>query len=399
MDESTNRARTEGVTSRQRVMTSLRHSTPDRVPVDFLATPEVWDKLIRHFQIHAKDPGNHDYYESARETVLRKLEVDCRVLSYDMFYAPPAEVLRPGAGLNWWGGSNRSTPNRMWSQTLANADFLDIWGRHSRAVANEFGTYEEYVSNPLAGMETLQELRNFSWPKPEWWDFSPLPALLARLDEEQEYHIRFRAGSIFEVAWQMRGMERFLMDMLENTAFAEYIMDEITDVTLANLESVLEISGERIDAIYFYDDVATQNSLLVSKKTWKRSIQPRHQRIINLAKKFGKSVMYHCDGALTPILPDLAEMGVDIINPVQLDALGMDPTVLKEKFGDRLCFHGGIDIVRTLRSGSPSEVIEEAQHLISGLGQNGGYILCSSHHIQPDTPIENILALYDLSLR
>src|SRR5262245_37618325 len=99
----------------------------------------------------------------------------------------------------------------MWSQMLSNGDFLDIWCRHSRAVANEFGNYEEYISNPLGSMQTLEELHRFSWPQPDWWDFSPLSALLARMDEEQEYHIRFRAGSIFEVAWQMCGMERFLM--------------------------------------------------------------------------------------------------------------------------------------------------------------------------------------------
>jgi uroporphyrinogen decarboxylase len=287
----------------------------------------------------------------------------------------------------------------MWSQVLPTGNFLDIWSRHSRTVANAFGSYEETISNPLAEMETLQDLKGFSWPKPEWWDFSELPALLSRLNQEQEYHIRFRAGSIFEVAWQMRGMERYLMDLVENPGLAEYILDAICDVTLANLQTVLDLSGERIDAVYFYDDVATQNSLLVSKKIWKRSIQPRHQRIIDLVKKHGKAVMLHCDGALTPLLPDLVEMGVDILNPIQLDALGMDPLTLKERFGSRLSFHGGIDIVRTLRTGSPSEVIAEARELISSLGQDGGYILCSSHHIQPDTPIENILALYDMALR
>jgi uroporphyrinogen decarboxylase len=399
MDEFTDNARVMELTSRQRVKTSLLHQSPDRVPVDFLATPEVWEKLIQYFKIEAQAPGSADFYESAREAVLRELKIDCRVLSYDMFYAPPPEVIRPGAVVDWWVSSNRSTPNRMWSQRLSNGEFLDIWGRHSRAVANEFGSYEEYVSSPLAEMQTLEDLRGYSWPQPDWWDYSLLPSLLAKIDAEQQYHLRYRAGSIFEVAWQLRGMENFLMDLVDRPSFAEYIMDAICDVTLANLQKVLEVSGDRMDAIYFYDDVATQNSLMVSKRTWKRSIQPRHQRLVDLAKKYGKSVMYHCDGALTPLLPDLIEMGVDIINPIQLDSLGLDAPALKEKFGSRLTFHGGMDIVRTLRTGSPSEVVREARQLISSLGQNGGYVLASSHHIQPDTPIENILALYDLGLR
>jgi uroporphyrinogen decarboxylase len=199
MDELAIRARTANITPRQRVKTSLCHSSPDRVPVDFLATTEIWNNLIDYFHINAESPGPDDYYESAREVILRKLNIDCRVVSYDMFYAPPAEGICPGARMDWWISRNRSTPNRMWSQVLSNGDFLDIWHRHSRVVANEFGSYEEYISNPLAAMQTREDLRNFPWPKPEWWNFSSLPSLLARMDDQQEYHIRFRAGSIFNV--------------------------------------------------------------------------------------------------------------------------------------------------------------------------------------------------------
>ncbi len=109
--------------------------------------------------------------------------------------------------------------------------------------------------------------------------------------------------------------------------------------------------------------------------------------------------MYHCDGAVDPLIPELIELGVDVLNPIQPDARGMDPRALKHEFGDRLAFHGGIDIVRTLPSGTPEEVADEVRNRVDALGEGGGYVLCSSHHIQPDTPIENVLAMYDVTLR
>lgn len=384
---------------RQRVQLALNHQTPDRIPVDFLATTEVWKKLQKHFAIPEGAPRDDEYYDPSREQVLRKLDVDCRVISYDSFLNLPANQFKPGGVVDWWTSADRSTPNRMWRQALPDGSFQDIWGRHSGMVKNDFGTYEEHISNPLAGMTTLEEIKAFSWPAPDWWDFSGLPALLADLDREQEYHIRFRVGSVFEVAWQLRGMEAFLLDLVTQPALAEYIMDCLTDVYIANLETVLELSGDRIDAVYFYDDVATQNSLMVSKKVWQRSIQPRHARLIEVAQRYGKHVMYHCDGAIAPLIPALIEMGVDILNPIQADAKGMEPEGLKAAFGDRLSFHGGIDIIKTLRTATPAGVAAEVRDRIRVLGESGGYILASSHHIQPDTPLENILAMYALGLR
>jgi len=387
------------LTPRQRVERALSHQAPDRLPVDFLATPEVWKKLLHHFAIPESPPSDSDFFEAPFEQLLRKLEVDCRVISYDMFLKPPAHVFSPGGAVDWWNSPDRSTPNRMWRQALPDGTFQDIWGRHSSRVKNEFGTYEEHISSPLAGANTLEDIQSYSWPTPDWWDFYGLPALLAELDRPTQYHIRFRAGSIFEVAWQLRGMEAFLLDLVTEPALAEYIMDCLTDIYVANLQTVLELAGERIDAVYFYDDVATQTSLMISKSVWQRSIRPRHARLVEMARRYGKHVMYHCDGAIAPLLPELIDMGVDILNPIQVDARGMEPLKLKAAFGDRLSFHGGIDIIKTLRTGTPQQVADEVRERIRVLGQDGGYILASSHHIQPDTPVENVLAMYDLSLR
>jgi len=151
--------------------------------------------------------------------------------------------------------------------------------------------------------------------------------------------------------------------------------------------------------VYFYDDVASNNSLMLSREMWEEFIKPHHEALIAVARQFGKKVMYHSDGSLASILDDLIDMGVDVINPIQPNTSGMEPSMLKKQYGSRLSFHGGIDIVNLLPKGSAAEVRAEAQRLSTLLGEQGGYIMASSHHIQPDTPIENVLALYDLILR
>lgn len=386
-------------TSRQRTQISLSHQLPDRTPVDFLATTEIWNKLIQHYALERPTPDDEQFYEAAREEVLRRLNIDCRVISYDMFYNPPAAALPPGGKVDWWNSLARSTPNRMWRAVQADGSFTDAWGRHSAGVKNDFGAYEELASSPLSAAGSILELQSARWPQPDWWNFAGLPALLDSLDQGGERHIRFRAGSIFEVAWQLRGMEAFLLDLVTDPPMAAYIMDRLTEITLANLQTALDLAGERIDMIYYYDDVATQTSLLISKKVWRNSIRPRHQRIIDLAHKYNKPVMYHCDGAISFLLPELVELGIDVLNPVQVDAGGMDPALLKSRFGEQISFHGGIDIINTLRTGTPEQVQAEVRERIHVLGAQGGYILASSHHIQPDTPLENILAMYDLALR
>jgi uroporphyrinogen decarboxylase len=385
--------------SRARVHTALAHQPPDRVPVDFLATPEVWSKLIDCLPPGTAAVGASDCFEPAREAVLRRLEVDCRVISYDMFCAPPESVLQPGAVVDWWGSLSRSTPNRMWHQRQADGTLRSIWGVHTRRSENLFGAYDEVASFPFNQASDVADLRAYPWPQPDWWDFSALPAVIAALDAGGEYHLRYRIGSVFETAWQLRGMQEFLMDLALQPALPEYIMDRLLEVHLENTRRVLERAGDRLDMVYFYDDVATQKSLLLSKNMWRQVIRPRHVQLVELAHRYGKPVMYHCDGALYPLIPELIDMGIDVLNPIQPNVPGMEMAKLKQEFGQKLSFHGGVDIVETLPKGTPAQVIEEVQTRVRVLGKGGGYILCSSHHLQPDTPVENILAMYDLRWR
>ncbi|GIK72807.1 MAG: uroporphyrinogen decarboxylase [Chloroflexota bacterium] len=387
------------ITPRARVKTALAHQQPDRQPVDFLATPEIWRRLQAHLDIPSQPLTEADFFDPAWEQVQRHFQVDCRVISYDQFCRPPDRILRPGAEIDWWNALSRSTPNRMWRQQLPDGTALDIWGHVIRIVHNPTGAYEEYAVWPLAGATSVEDLKHYPWPEPDWWDFTPIRGVMAQLDAHEEYHLRFRIGSVFELSWQLRGMQEFLMDLVNQPEIPQYIMERLTEVYVENTRRVLELAGDRLDMVYFYDDVATQQNLMISARMWRRLIKPLHQRIIDVAKAYNKPVMYHCDGALYPLIPELIDMGVDVLNPVQADAAGMEPQRLKDEFGDRLCFHGGIDIIKTLPRGTVADVRAEVAERIRVLGRNGGYILASSHHIQSDTPLDNIFAMYDLALR
>ena len=387
-----------GPTPRERALTALSHHEPDRVPVDFLATARIWDQLIERFALEPPPDVDAAFVDPDREAVLRRLEVDLRVLSYDMFCSPPEWVV-DGGTVDWWGSLDRSTPNRMWRRRNPDDTNHDIWGAHRRTVSHAFGSYDEHASWPLQHAERVSDLDGHPWPEPDWWDFSPLPRLLQEMDAAGEHHVRFRIGSVFEIAWQLRGMEEFLIDLALNPEIPEAIMSRITEVHLENLRRVLDLAGDRLDLVYFYDDVAAQASLLISPDTWRRQVRPHHARLVELAHSRGVPVMYHCDGAIAPLLPELIELGIDVLNPIQPGTSEMEPRRLKDEFGNRLTFHGGIDIIELLPRCTPEEIATEVRKVVDVLGEDGGYVLCSSHHIQPDTPVENVLGMYDPAVR
>ncbi len=386
-------------TSRQRVNRALSHQQPDRTPVDFLATPEIWDQLIQHFSLVPTERNDAIYFDPAWERILDLLDVDCQVVSYDQFCAPPDKIRSAGSSIDWWGSFGRSTPGRMWRQMHQNGVLSDIWGRKFKAVATPAGHFEELADFPLANAQTTADLRNHPWPEPDWFDFSPIPDVLKKLDMENERHIRFRIGSVFEIAWQLRGMEQFMVDLTTQPEIPLYIMDRLADVYVENTKRVLELGKGRFDMVYLYDDLASQENLLLSVKMWRSTIRPRQARIIEAAKKWGIPVMYHTDGAAYKIIPELIDMGVDVLNPVQPRVKGMEFDRLKNEFGNALSFHGGIDIVKTLPSGSEEDVRGEVRENIRILGKDGGYVMASSHHIQAGTPLANIMAMYELHLR
>ncbi|MFN8454283.1 MAG: uroporphyrinogen decarboxylase family protein [Anaerolineae bacterium] len=223
--------------------------------------------------------------------------------------------------------------------------------------------------------------------------------MLDRLQEDGPFHVRFRLGSFFEQAWALRGLEQFMLDFALDPSIPEYIMDRILEVHLANLETVLKIAGDKLDMVYTYDDVATQNSLMISPDSWRTSVKPRHQKILDLVHRYGKTAMYHCDGAVAPLIPELIDIGVDVLNPIQPDSKGMEPAGLKEKYGAKMTFHGGVDIIKTLPRGTVEQVQKEVRARVQVLGAGGGYNYAVPIIFSRTPRLKMCLPMYDPALR
>ncbi len=351
----------------ERVEMALAHREPDRVPFDFWAVPEVWEKLHLALGVGETDGDA----SSGDEAVLRLLGIDCRMV------AP-----------RYRGALARELPD---------GTHIDAWGTHRRNVTNQFSTYGEYASHPLAEAETVADVLNWDWASPDDWDVSGVREQCERLNSGTRYHLRYEVGGIFEWSWALRGFERFLLDLVENPDVACAIMNRFTDIYIENTLRVIEAAGGLLDMVYTYDDVGTQNALLISPRMWRKYILPRHQRLNSAirAARYPVKIMYHSCGAIFPLIgPFIDEMGIDVLNPLQPRAAGMDMARIKGEFGDRLSFHGAIDIQRTLPHGTPDEVQAEVRERCDLLGRGGGYICTSAHHIQADTPLENIIAMY-----
>jgi uroporphyrinogen decarboxylase len=283
----------------------------------------------------------------------------------------------------------------MWRLVEPDGSNRDIWGAHRRRVRNAFGELDEFASFPL-GDADMAALQAYRWPEPDWWDFAPLRSAISNINAESAYLIRFRVGSVFETAWSLYGMERFLLDLASAPGGPLYVMERIAEVHCENLRRALATAGDLIDVVYFYDDLASQKGLLLSPALYGRTCQPLHQRLVDIATTAGKAVMLHSCGAVARLIETFIDMGIRILNPVQPLARDMDAVQLAEQFGGRIVFHGGIDVQQLLPWATAAEVRGEALRVSRLFGQNGGYILAGSHHIQADAPVDNILAMYSL---
>jgi uroporphyrinogen decarboxylase len=365
LEEHYGRPEEASISPWERVEMALAHCQPDRVPFDFWAVPEVWEKLRTALGLEDQDASPEG------EVVLRLLGVDCRMVT-------PRYV----------GGKARHLPD---------GTYIDAWGTHRRQVANEFGAYDEYASHPLAQAETVADVLDWDWASPDDWDVSGVREQCEGLNAGTRYHLRYEVGGIFEWAWALRGFERFLVDLVEEPEVACAIMDRFTDIYIENTLRVIEAAGGLLDMVYTYDDVGIQGGLLMSPRMWRTYILPRHQRLNEAirAARYPVKIMYHSCGAVFPLIGPFAdEMGIDVLNPLQPRAAGMDMARIKADFGERLSFHGGVDIQHTLPHGTPGDVQSEVRDRCELLGRGGGYICTSAHYIQADTPVENIVAMY-----
>lgn len=273
---------------------------------------------------------------------------------------------------------------------------VDIWGVRRTPITYGDGQYDEIEFYPLSDAENVADLVKHTWPTADWYDYATLPARIRAIQTEREHCLIVGNGNIFETAWYMRGFERIMLDMLLNPELVHAIMDRVCDFYVAYFTHILTAARGGIDLVFTADDLAGQRGPLMSPQLWREFIQPYHMRLNRAIHQFqGVRVIYHSDGAVQDFIPGLIDMDIDVLQALQFDADGMDPLLLKQRYGDRLCFEGGVSVQKTLPFGTVSAVQEEVRRLIDILGRDGGYILGPAHAIQAGTPPENIVALFD----
>jgi len=275
---------------------------------------------------------------------------------------------------------------------------LDMWGVSRKMVSYGEGSYSEIVHYPLREMKTLEEIRGYDFPRTKDLDVEAKAEQIRHLRKHSDQAVVLANANLFETSWYMRGFEQAFEDMLVKPDLIHFIMDTVTTFFTEYFYKILKACRGMVDMVFTADDIGQQDGLLLSLDMWEEFLKPYHLRINDMIHNMGAKVIYHTDGAVSEAVPALMDMGIDVLQALQFSAANMDPQHLKENFGDKLCFEGGMCVQKVLPFGTVEQVREETRKLISILGENGGYLCGPSHFIQAGTPAENIAAFFDEAL-
>ncbi|MGI6034356.1 MAG: uroporphyrinogen decarboxylase family protein [Limnochordia bacterium] len=369
---------------RERLLAAINHRTPDRVPVDLGSTAvtslhiDAHRKLKAHFGID--DPEEIIINRMMQtvlphEEILKRFDVDVRGVFMGKLDSRP-EVER---------SLNGSTI------------YTDEWG--VTRIKPPTSHYYDLYDCPFDREDlTISDVENYDWPDPD--DPGRYRGVVERareLREKTDYGVMFVFNTnVVHVTQFMRGFHLWFEDLLLRPKLLQAMMRRLTDIHLAVGEKILPQVAPYVDIVQVSDDMGTQDRLQFSPLVYRELIKPFHREIYTMIHDLTPAKLWiHSCGAISEIIDDLIEIGVDIINPVQVSAKGMEIESLKERFGDRAVFWGGIDTQRLLPQGSPEEVAKTVRRTAQVLGQGGGYVLCGTHNIQPEVPVENIITMYD----
>jgi uroporphyrinogen decarboxylase len=350
--------------SRERVVAALRRQEADRVPFDFALGFSPYQ--LEQFR-HRTGQDNPDDYFGAD---VRGTGIGSTKLQSDFSKYIDKSVLPTGA-------------------------YIDEWGQgHIPTVSNDqYHSHLEGYVYPMVNLRTRQDALDYPLPDIEAeYRYEPVARDVARYHERGLAVMAGMACTIFEVAWYLRSMELLLMDFVDNPEFAEALLDRITEKRIIQAQCFAEL---RPDVIMFGDDVASQRGMLMSVPMWRRWLKPRLARVIAAAKRTNPDVLifYHSDGDATAIVPDLIEIGVEILNPVQPEC--MDPFALKKQYGDRLSFWGTLGTQSTLPFGTPDDVRRDIKDRCEIVGKGGGLLIAPTHMVEPEVPWENLVAFVE----
>ena len=373
---------------KQLLFNAIKHKHVPFVPMMYRADQAISERLLKHFNL-----GD---LTSDWESLIRELGAD---------------NFSDGDTL---GAFTTYVPKYVGPPitTVYETNHFFIWG--IKAIATEVAGTTDIVFHknpPLDGLDDVNHVLHYDYPKLEWFDFDTykvsVDAINQTFDEQEEIKasdIRrsdkyflgtYTMNSVFMTSLFMRGVDNMLMDLVANQKYADILIGNIGSFYLEFCKKNLSKIGGAIDTYGIWDDFATQDDLLISPQVWRKFYKPWTRKIIEEAKRHDLLVCFHICGNCTEIIPDLIEMGVDILDPVQVSANKMESGELKREYGRHICFHGGLDAQRLIPQGRPDEIRKEVIRVKKIFGDQGGIILGPSHYLTPDVPIENVLAIYE----
>ncbi|HEX2394019.1 MAG TPA: uroporphyrinogen decarboxylase family protein [Bacteroidales bacterium] len=350
---------------RDRVIKALNRETTDRPPFQATFTPEFARRLRRNLGL--KDSANHDPHCG-------------RWNGYELEIATGQDAFQCGIG--WFTNYYLNTQ-----------PYTDEWGVNWRTDPYNTpfgeGVYTNLTEGPLKEDSAVDSYRAPDPGRPEL--YTNLERLI-RYYKDEYYIIGRLHCTVFESAWALRGFEQLMMDFYLNPDLAQRILELTFNYHLIVARN-MALKG--VDMIWLGDDLGGQEGLLIPPEIWREFLKPLMKSIIDEIRNINPviKIAYHTDGNNYDVIPELIEIGIDVLNPVQPEC--MDPVLLKEKYGNELCFFGAIPVQSTLPLGTPQQIHKEVDHLKNTLGKNGGWICAPTHHLQLDTPMENFRALLD----
>ncbi len=354
------------MTPRERVLKTINHKETDRPPIFATLTPQVPKKLSDYFNIK---------YELPLDSLL-----STRISHPELLTTLGNDCV----------GIAACSPTNSPTTTDENGIITNEWGMHFKNV----GLYNEFYSYPLADVQTVEDLQKYNFPD---------PFAKGRFYEAQDAVRKYAKNyaivadletCIFETSWYLLGLEKFLLDMMMEAPYMSVLLDKVMDINIKTGKRLIELGA---DIIWAGDDFGTQQSMIMDPDVWRNQFKPRIKIMFEEFRKTNPNIKiaWHSCGSILPIISDFIEIGLDILNPIQPLAKGMDPEFLKNTYGKDLVFFGGIDVQNLLPNAKPDEIKKEVKRIAKILGKDGGYIIAPAHNIQDDTPVENILALFE----
>jgi uroporphyrinogen decarboxylase len=374
------------MTSRERVLTALHHGIPDRVPIDLGGNQtgihkNAYRPLTSHlgFSEEVRIMDAVQQLAQPSERVLERFRVDTRYIA-----AGPASTFKGGV-------VKVEREGRVWH------DFTDEFGVRWSMPDDQL-LYMDITLHPLAAA-TVEDVQDYPWPKgDDPGRFAGLRGRALEIRNQTPYAVVSGiAGVIYEFGWYLRGLEQWFCDLITNPDFCEAVLDRMLAYWLNWFRLFLDEVGDVVDVIMIGDDLAGQDGPLFNPEIYRRLVKPRHRRLVRyIRSRTNAKIWYHTCGSCAPLIPDLIENGIDILNPVQISAKRMDPVELKRRFGRDLVFWGGgCDSQRVLPRGTPADVVSNVRANLAAFMPGGGYVFNGVHNIQADVPPENIVAMYD----